>query len=64
MARMVKIEGNKPIEVKVGDESKWICGCGLSKNAPFCDGSHKQCEGEEEGKTYSYEDGERKEVEE
>ena len=28
------------IEVKNGD-TKAFCMCGLSKNGPFCDGSHK-----------------------
>jgi len=28
------------VEVKKGD-SKCYCMCGLSKNPPFCDGSHK-----------------------
>ncbi len=34
---------NKPlaIEVKAGDKISF-CACGLSKNAPYCDGSHKQ----------------------
>jgi len=33
---------NEPIaiDVKAG-ESYWWCACGLSKNQPFCDGSHK-----------------------
>jgi glutamate synthase domain-containing protein 2 len=36
-----KIVDRKPIkiEVKKGEESYW-CACGLSKNQPFCDGSH------------------------
>jgi CDGSH-type Zn-finger protein len=29
-----------PIEVEAG-KSYWWCACGLSKNQPFCDGSHK-----------------------
>ena len=62
MARIVKYEENKPIEVKVSGESKWICGCGITKNKPFCDGSHKECSGEEEGKVYKYENGKRTEV--
>jgi CDGSH-type Zn-finger protein len=28
------------IDVKVGKKYAW-CACGLSKNQPFCDGSHK-----------------------
>ncbi|MBI5397971.1 CDGSH iron-sulfur domain-containing protein [Candidatus Woesearchaeota archaeon] len=52
----------KPKEVKVGQDSKWMCMCGLSKNLPFCDGSHKQCSGEEDGKLYKYENGKRMEV--
>lgn len=63
MSRMIKSEGKGPIEIKVGGESKWICGCGLTKNKPFCDGSHKKTLDEEEGKTYIYnEDGTRTEA--
>jgi CDGSH-type Zn-finger protein len=62
MARIVKHEGKGPLEVKVGQESKWICMCGLSKNMPFCDGSHKICKDEEEGKIYKYVNGKRIEV--
>ena len=29
-----------PVEVKAGQEV-WWCTCGLSKNQPFCDGSHQ-----------------------
>lgn len=37
-----KIADRKPIKValKKGEEQYW-CACGLSKNQPFCDGSHR-----------------------
>lgn len=36
-----KIAGKAPIAVQLaaGEEVYW-CACGLSKNQPFCDGSH------------------------
>ena len=63
MARLVKKEDRGPIEVKVGNESKWICMCGLSNNQPFCDGWHKKTTDEEQGKIYRYNpDGTRTEI--
>ena len=62
MVRLVKKDAMGPMEVKVGNESRWICMCGLSSNQPFCNGSHRMCAGEEEGKVYRYENGKRIEV--
>ena len=56
MVRYVKKEGKGPVEVKVGNDSKWICMCGLSQNQPFCDGAHKKTLNEEDGKVYRYND--------
>jgi len=58
MARLVKRTATGPYKVEVGGETKVICGCGLSKNQPFCDSTHKTtARTEEVGKLYWY-DGE------
>jgi CDGSH-type Zn-finger protein len=55
-----KIADRKPIkvELKKGEEQYW-CACGLSKNQPYCDGSHRttditpvKFEAEETGDAY------------
>ena len=57
MARLVKHEKNAPYEIAEGTELPlWICGCGLSKNKPFCDGSHKRTKDEAAGETYAYDE--------
>lgn len=54
MARLVKRTRGQPYPVTVGGETKYICGCGLSKNQPYCDGTHKITRNEGEGKLYWY----------
>ncbi len=63
MSRKIIKEAKAPLEIKSQKESVWICMCGLSKNQPFCDGSHEKVANESEEKVYEYDDrGHREEI--
>jgi CDGSH-type Zn-finger protein len=62
MRKVVKSD-KQPLEIKPQTRPVFICMCGLSKNQPYCDGSHKKVTDEEDGKTYEYDaEGHRVEV--
>jgi len=54
MARIVKRLRNGPYEVMMDGRNKAFCGCGLSGNLPFCDGTHKVTKSEDPGRLYWY----------
>tara|TARA_A100001037_G_scaffold294026_1_gene311290 strand:+ start:170 stop:400 length:231 start_codon:yes stop_codon:yes gene_type:complete len=67
MARVIISSAHASHKLQVVDDEgnirlRGICMCGLSSNLPFCNGSHRKTEDEEEGVLYTYnESGEREE---
>lgn len=63
MARIIQHTATGPLEIKPSDQSSWVCMCGLSRNYPLCDGSHKVARQQEQpGKVYCYEQDTAKET--
>jgi len=54
MSRLIKKTKAEPIQISVGEQTKYICACGLSATPPYCDGSHELAAFEDDGKLYWY----------
>ncbi len=61
MPRLIQHDAKTPVEIKSKDgQSFWICRCGLSRNQPYCDGSHNATLDEDESKLYEYDDSQKR----
>ena len=49
MTRLVNHVRKVPYKVEKDGVTVYICGCGLSTNAPYCTGAHKKIQDESEG---------------
>jgi CDGSH-type Zn-finger protein len=64
MPRLVRHDHTGPIKIEPQDKPVFICGCGLTQNFPFCDGTHKQCVNEDSKTIYVYDKSRTKVIEE
>jgi CDGSH-type Zn-finger protein len=53
---MIRHDEDQPYRIDPQDKPVFICACGLSRDLPFCDGSHKACRTEKAGTLYVYDD--------
>ena len=56
MTRLIRHDATGPALIEVGGITIAVCQCGLSRNKPFCDGSHEKTRGEVPGKVYLYDE--------
>ncbi len=57
MPRLVYLDRRGPYKVETEQgKALYICGCGLSKEKPFCDGRHVMVKDEDDHGLYVYTD--------
>ena len=57
MPRLVKHAATGPFKIEQVEKLPiFICMCGLSKNKPYCDGSHKKTRDEDASELYAYDE--------
>ena len=57
MPRLVKHAATGPAKIEAVEKLPiFICMCGLSRNKPYCDGSHKKTRDEDPNELYAYDD--------
>lgn len=54
MSRLVRHDAKGPALIQIGEQVIAVCQCGLSKNKPFCDGSHQKTRDEPDGPVFVY----------
>lgn len=56
VTRIILHKETSPYMIEAGGKTVAICGCGMSSNKPYCDGSHAATAKEEPDKLYQYPD--------